>query len=451
MITLFVCMVYRPFYLLYPSELVKLIPFVLTAFGIAQLGLFRKGRLYIGYIRNRPFFAVYATFLLLLLISYMRSYNNSFSELGTYTLPLQFLLLIIYTYLFIHRELDTDSSVADLSRQCFILLLAPTLALISIDLLLYLNGVNVEAKTLGEQAVPSVMASMLGLNLQRAHFLLGGNHNNFALLMGGALLISLLFLTLYARYQKDRMLSYFAIAIVGFGLLIADVRGVFLGLILALAYWYAARLFRWRALPYVFIFVPLSLLLAYPFFQEIIKTVGASFIADLSRRGDASDIFTFNNRTYIWAGCLEFLSDFSLKQLVGYGQAGHLTSGAYIEWAWFFPKTVTHNLYLQYILDVGYVGFASLIAVLCMAVREGILLLKAGVKVGYIPLAYTVYFVISGIFEPSIGIYNHPNTMLFLLVLLFTGLIRNYHIKQLEELELPKFAHSSVANSFTPA
>jgi len=425
-------MVYRPVYTLYPNELIKLIPFVLTAIGIAQLGFFQKGKLYIGYVRNRGFFVAYTFFLLLLLASYTRSYNSSFSELGTYTLPLQFLLLIVYTYLFFHHLSATESSVNNLARRSIMLLLVPSAAFVFIDITLYLNGIHVGVKASAESEAPSVMARMLGLDLRRAHFSLGGNHNNFALFMGGILLLALSFLVLYAQDQKHKLFNYFAIAVVGFALLVADVRGVFLGLVLSLGAWYAIKQFRWRTLPYTFIFIPLALLLAFPFFQEIMKLLGSSFITDLSRGGDASDVFTFNNRTYIWAGCLNFLADFEPAHLVGYGQAGHLTSGAYIEWAWFFPKTVTHNLYLQYILDVGYVGFISLLAVLCISIREGILLLRKGIAVGVLPLIYTVYFVISGTFEPSIGIYNHPNTMFFLLNLLFVGLIRNYYLKHEE-------------------
>lgn len=448
-ITLFVCLVYRSVHELYPSELIKAAPFALTALGIAQLGFFQKGRLYVGYIRNWAFFAVYAIFLLLLLISYVRSYDSNFSELGTYTLPLQFLLLIFYTYLFFHRVLATEGSIVNLTRQCIMLLLIPAVAFVFIDLILYLNGVHVEAKAVGEEVVPSVIAKMLGLDLQRAHFVLGGNHNNYALLMGGALLLSLLLLVSYSQHFKYKVFYYFTIAVVGFGLLIADVRGVFLGLTFALGCWFAVSQLRWKTPSYLFIFVPLILLLTYPFLQEIIKSLGSSFVAELSRQGDASDVFTFNNRTHIWAGCLEFLADFKLQHLAGYGQAGHMTSEAYLEWAWLFPRAVTHNLYLQYILDTGYIGFVSLLAILCMIVREGILLLRAGIKAGLIPLAYVVYFVISGIFEPSIGIYNHPNTTFFLLVLFFIGLIRNYHIKQLEKSKSYSAVQHSTENRLT--
>lgn len=429
-LTLLVSMIYRSVYSVYPNELIKFIPFGLISLGIIRLGLFQKGRLFVGTVRNKGFFMSYGFFLLLLLVSYMRTYNASLSSLGTYTLPLQFLLLVFYTYLYFQYTFVSNTPLTLVVRRFLWLLILPSAIFIGIDLLLYFNGVHVEAKTLGEKEVPSVIASLLGLNLQRAHFLLGGNHNNFALLMGGAFLTAIFYRILCAKQPKQRLLSTVAAVIIGFGLLIADVRGVFLGLVMAFTCYYLMSKLRWSTLPLLLALVPASLLLIYPSLQELASSGGADFVSGLSRRGSAADVFTFNNRTYIWAGCLEFLKDFELAHLLGYGQAGHLTSKAYLEWAWFFPRTVTHNLYLQYILDTGYIGFASLIIVLLMTISESLRLWRMGVEEALIPTSYVIYFVFSGTFEPSIGIYNHPNTTFFLLLVLYTGLLRNHYLKQ---------------------
>lgn len=405
---------------------IKALPYGFLALGIIQYGLFNKGRLYIGRLANRTSLLVYGVFLLILMLSFIRDSNTEISQLGTYTTSLQYLLFAFYVYLFIvyHRKKTDDLSI--FNKQVIFLLIAAPALFIFLDVILYLVGIRTgEENHVNPAGGSSVLGNALGLAVDRTSFVLGGHHNNFSLLIGSVTIFTVQALLLGVYSGRIKKILYFIIIVAGYGLILADVRGVVISLIIALvSIFLFKRLNILRLLPIVVI-LPFFISVSFPAFQLLLYS-NADSLSAFARGGE--EIYTLNGRTYIWEGCLMALSNFELSDIMGYGQVGHITSDAYLHWAWIFPKKVTHNIYFQYIFDAGYIGLLSLLAILLVATKDALYLYRSGNKTSLMLLAYLIYFPFSGIFESAIGVYNHPHTTYFLLVSAIVFLLKNEHM-----------------------
>lgn len=96
----------------------------------------------------------------------------------------------------------------------------------------------------------------------------------------------------------------------------------------------------------------------------------------LSRSGGGfGSLATGTGRLYIWRGTWQVLSHFQLQDLIGWGAAGQISSGASLHYAFVFPNNplsytvFTHNAGLQTILDEGYIGLLILVLVVWQTFR----------------------------------------------------------------------------------
>ncbi|MEK6477321.1 O-antigen ligase family protein [Catalinimonas sp. 4WD22] len=401
---------------------IKALPYVLLIIGIIQHGFFNRGYFYIGRLVNHRSFLIYGIFLCILLLSFLRDSNNEMSQIGTYTTPLMYLLFVLYVYLFIVYYRKRTQDFQSFVKQIIFLIILATSLFISIDIMLYLLGVTSGGEG-GETF--SVVGSVLGLAIERINFVLGGHHNNFSLLIGDVIVLTLqaLLLGLYAGSGKRILLV--VVIVTGYALILADVRGVVLSIIISLAFVFLFKKLRVLQLLPSITFLPFLISIGFPLIQILLHS-NANSLAAFTRSGE--DIFTLNGRTYIWEGCLVALRSFDFHDLVGYGQVGHITSDAYLEWAWIFPGKVTHNMYFQYILDAGYLGLLSLLGIIFITAKHALDLYRAGIKSSLVFLTFLIYFSFSGIFESAIGVYNHPHTTFFLLISAVVILLKNEYV-----------------------
>lgn len=404
-------------------------PYLFTLIGIWRLGLFSRNKIYVGRFFAKRFFFVYLIFVSLFLTSYFLKKPLALFSFGSYSLPLQFTLLLLYTYLYLQHLCRKTEDTRLLLKKILISFTLPVSLFISIDLMLYFLGFRTAQTDVSifTEKSSSVFGNLLGIDISRMHFILGGNHNNYALLIGGIFVISLLSLVLCSNSYKEKIYFIYTFVISFFCLLLADVRGVVLGITVSFFVLGMIRLLRFHRITQPAVLFPLVFSFVFPLVLPLLSQIGPDMLSSLSRDGDLADVLTFNNRTYFWEGCLRYLSDFSLSHLTGFGQAGHLSSGAYQEWDWIFSETVPHNMYFQAILDTGYVGLIFLALLFLKVVNTSHFLYKAGNKGILIITVYLLYFAYSGIFEPALGIYNHPHTTFFLCLTMVPGILKSHH------------------------
>ena len=417
LIIFFIFIIGRPLSAEIGNDLLKVLPLALLMLGIFHYGVHSRQKVYIGKVFNTFNFFLYVIFLLIFSFSFLRDSEGESSLVAKLLYALQYTLFPLFIYLFImkntlQRELDF------LRRSIFYLIMGMSLFLV-VELMLFSLGVGYSHGG----SKKAVLAAMLGLNVNRSAFLLGGHHNSFALYIGSTLSMAIFYLLFLSPRQKYKIALFIIIGIASFLLLVSDVRGVAFSIIIALVVIYSIRkILSIKLIPWL-AFVPLAITLSIPTIQELLLTLGSDAIAQVSRKNN--DFLTFNNRTNIWLGLREGLSDFSLEHLVGYGQTGHISSGLYKFWLDVMPFRVTHNVYYQLIADIGYIGLAIFLLLIFRSLKDCIQLYTSGYKESIVLIGFIIYFIFASMFESSIGIYNHPQTSVFLVFVFLPILLKN--------------------------
>lgn len=127
---------------------------------------------------------------------------------------------------------------------------------------------------------------------------------------------------------------------------------------------------RMRAARGIAILLPLSPVIVLALLGSL---ADSQLSESLSRTGD--DFATGTNRAQIWRAIWNStLSNFDPHQLIGWGANGQVRSGAIHSYDYLFAGLqgtfTAHNVYIQTILDLGYIGLFALVAATYVAVRR---------------------------------------------------------------------------------
>jgi hypothetical protein len=165
-----------------------------------------------------------------------------------------------------------------------------------------------------------------------------------------------------------------------------------------------------------------------PFFPLIVigilGLVANSGLAQALNRGSGTEsVATGTGRLYIWRGAWAVLRHFRLEDLIGWGAAGQIPSGASGHYTFVFANdplsytVFTHSSSLQTLLDEGYIGLFILVLLLW---RTFLLLKRHLITVPNSPVsalvAMLLVVVLSGATEVSPSYYSEEVLLLLLLV-----------------------------------
>jgi hypothetical protein len=203
-----------------------------------------------------------------------------------------------------------------------------------------------KAPHLGESVTLNLLT---GLYADRVNFPLVSGLNNYGMYIGGVMALALC--------RRVWWIAGVCLAC----LVLVDSRAVIVTSLASVAMAYASQ--RWglkRLLVIACCALPILVLInAYLLPDNVITQA-------ISRSDD--DISSGNSRMGIWSICLLSLTSFTPLQLIGYGEFGQIGSGIINNWSGDFAASFndtsvisTHNLMLQYIFDIGYLGLAVLL------------------------------------------------------------------------------------------
>jgi hypothetical protein len=275
-----------------------------------------------------------------------------------------------------------------------------------------------------EAGDPATLLASLGISQTRHFFPLAAGVNNFGDVAGAA---ACSMAVLVARLRgAGRAWAAVALAISIYALLLTDSRAA---LLLALAAAAAAVLIP-RAIGGGIrgwaLFIPASpaLLLALAGLLA-----GSDLIGTLARNpGDAFG----SNRLLIWKPVIDLLGTFSPTQILGYGAYGQFRSGVSVQYASlfdiFYPNRYfvgAHNLALQTILDIGYVGLGVLVLAFGRALGNVARYARRASPEGIAVLAMLIYFPLIGLTESTPTVYTPEALTVFLLALCAASVMGN--------------------------
>jgi hypothetical protein len=295
---------------------------------------------------TRGMLLLYAAYVALLAVAVLRGGNgNGVTEVLTYAIVAAFALLLLPSARSDRERRDRLNAIA----------LAPGVYALA-NMVLHLGGVKPPANASVSVAadMPSQLLSWVGVSATRTQFPLGTGINAFgviaAIALTGAVVV----------WWLERGPIRWLAAACAVGALYceaySDTRGALfaaIGVLALLALFKRIKPIRWLV-----IVVPLSPFVVTWVIGHLSNT-GLS--GALSRNGN--DFSTGTNRFAIWDGALKVLHHFDLQQLIGWGTAGQVKSGAALHYYWLFrnlpnPLQPTHNFMIQTVLDTGYLGLA---------------------------------------------------------------------------------------------
>lgn len=281
-----------------------------------------------------------------------------------------------------------------------------------LNLLLYLLGVESDAVFYLAQ-YPSEFFSALGIRRYRILFPMASGINSFGVM--ASVSVSLHLPQLLIKNNKYQRLSRFILI---FGcltvILLTDSRGALIISILSIFF---VLLFERRSIirkkliviPFLISLIPIIVVF---FFEEInemdlLKRQESRWNETTINSIDDCENFQsrngfLSNRSFIWDQAIEEISQPKMIHLVGYGFRGHFISNLSEEYKCLFLSYTNreiaplHNLWLQIIIDLGYIGLIIFILFMIIIFRT--------IIEDYFVLNEIIYLGILGFFFSVISI-----------------------------------------------
>ncbi len=278
-------------------------------------------------------------------------------------------------------SLTSARDVAERDRRLMAIALAPAVYVL-INCLLTVAGVQTPVPigaTAGERGTAgsqSQLLGFLGIAGGRGQFPLATSINLYSITAAAAL-AGLAVLRIRTPQRLPRIVAWPAMGVCLVEVLVGDSRAA-LGIAIVVVLVFLVRR-RFHGTSIVPLLIPLFPLIVV----GALYVIGNTPIGDVLGRSGASGQNNFGSvasgtgRVYIWQAVWDVLKHFSLHDVIGWGAAGQIPSGASVHYLFVFPQDAlayaafTHSLTLQVILDEGLIGLAILVAVL---VRTSVLL-----------------------------------------------------------------------------
>jgi O-antigen ligase len=301
---------------------------------------------------------------------------------------------------------------------------------------------SLPADTNAVVSTPAQLLGLFGIHTDRVQFPLALGVNNFGAIAAAGLASSLVLLL--RRVGPRTSVSVAAGAVCLYGALATDSRAALL-LALAIVLLFAVTP-RLRASTGIWIVLPLSpaiLVAALSFISS------SGLVSIFSRTGD--DLLTGSGRLLIWEAAWNVLRRPSLDHAFGYGAGGQVTSGAYGHYEFLFGSATgtftIHNLALQTILDMGYMGLATLVLVSAICVvRLERLVRRTPATPATAVLAVLLVLLFSGTTE-ALPTYNFPDTLALALLVFAAAAVVDWRVQEefVPDERAPEAEHVPVA------
>ena len=327
---------------------------------------------------NKRFLLLVSLFFVIWLVAFLRSAFRDFSYGTFYILSLVVTLAIFGIFLFLAFRIGAlQSRISELKKAVVLSLGFYVMS----NLIFFLVGI-IPPDTIYLTDFPAQILSMIGIKTHRVLFPMTSGINYYGSLVGVTLLgLSLILKIAVSRFEK--LVIILMILSCFISLFLVDSRGAIIitciSILMAILPWKVFLIARW-----------------FPFFLSTIIVVAFTFIPgfledpmsklnrpELEMKTEnsstaESDCNLFNkntsgvlsNRPIIWKAGFDELSNFKPIHLIGYGFRGQVASGVSRNYVCLFTSIVIsefaslHNIWLQTIIDVGYLGLIITITLL---------------------------------------------------------------------------------------
>lgn len=407
----------------------KILPSLVILAGILQYGFFRRNKLFISSVYNKYSFWILCILLWITFLGIIRTNYPLLTNISIISDVINFTFFTFFIYISLSYAYRRRKNFVDISER---LIRTFIIAISCITLLFFFLYVFFSSNQTEIDGESGVLLQALGIHFPKRKVPLINVHPNLlGIYTGGIFVMNVLYLF---YVEKKKRIKLFLAVIAGLCfvfLLIVDSRGTFLNALLTLLIvilLHSRRLIRIvRFAPLLIPVLPILLLHLLPWLAE----------SDLTSRISRSkkDLATGNSRATVWKYCYQEISDVKPVHLFGYGEYGHYKAGISHKYAKLFGEeeenkyTVVHNIFLQVILDLGYLGFFFLVLVLYLTLKQLVELYQRGYVVSIVLIAYILYYIFSGTTESVYGSYGRIYIYITFGVILISNVFYNEYCR----------------------
>ncbi len=264
--------------------------------------------------------------------------------------------------------------------------------------------------------VTARMLSSFGILTERTLFPSAGGLNNFGAVAGLAIAGGIVQIG-HARSTALRVVAALIVSVGLYVVLRTDSRAA---LIFSLLVGIGVSLIPTRALRVARFGAAVIPMLPFALFASAVLI--ATLIGSSAFVRNPQEIYSLGSRAIIWAAIGAELSGFSPTHLVGFGYFGQTQStivqyfGDVVGAGYDTGRLTAHNMVLQQVLDIGYVGALAVLSLFWFALSRIDRVAKSQRK---LVVALLLYLLLSGVTEATPTPYYRECFVLFLLLITF--------------------------------
>ncbi len=335
---------------------------------------------------NKSYLLLVSLFLFVWSVAFLRTAFRDYSYDTFFALGQLLTLVILGTFLFLAFRIGAFQSRLSELKKAIVLSLG---FYVMCNIIFYFVGIT-PPNTIYLTEFPAQILSMIGIKTYRVLFPMATGINYYGSLVGVALL-GLVLILKFAATRFEKLVIILMILSSAISLLLVDSRGAiaFTCILLLIAFlrWRYFLIARW--LPFLLSAIVVVVFSFIPGFLEDpmsrlnrpeldSKTESSTTIRDECDLFNKNASGVLSNRPIIWKAGFDELSDFKPIHLIGYGLRGQIASGVSRNYVCLFTSIVKseyaslHNIWLQTIIDIGYLGllititlFVSLLVWVC--------------------------------------------------------------------------------------
>lgn len=321
------------------------------------------------------------TIIVILIVGSLRV-NQNIESIGSSLAKIIFIInLITYIVIYVYKS----SNESQMNQRITIFLMAPIAYVVFNIILWILNIYGADNKPFryAEFEYSSQLSNLLGYSLNRTLFPLSQGYNNFGIIAGLAITVSIAFIFRYRDYRWGPVFFFASMMSV----VLSDSRFPF---IVGLSAFFIYALLKKMKLTYFIVLLPFFSLIM-PMILQYMQSL--PIISSLSR--GQNDFVTLNSRGLIWFYADREISRYPLDFTLGFGKYGQVTTKIVDEYGSLFGSYADvssinlHNMVLQNVFDMGYIYvFILLLLIFCI--------LKSSIYQRCISISAIIYILLIG-------------------------------------------------------
>lgn len=294
---------------------------------------------------------------------------------------------------------------------------------IALNVILHIMGLSGSMDIYNDRYGKALVLGYFGLEMERILFPLAPGITSFGIISGLSFITGYYFLK--RKIYNNKIIAILVIITSFFALITTDSRGAIFSVIITLILISLYTLSLNNKGKYLVL--PIFILLSLFTYNILISIPNFSVMESLSRGEDIA-----SGRTIIWFHTFDFIRDYNLSHLFGYGYMGHVASNLSERYKYLFfgwdtstPEKVSlHNALLQIFIDYGYIGTLLFVVILYFSLKYCHRLYKHSKYSPIIAfLSVIIYLSVSGLFSLSYNIYFFHCFIPFLAIVILFSLL----------------------------